>query len=136
MAEFNTDRKFVTGADRSSDTGKPHPERAWSPLVIRRFAEYMRDHNIPGGRREDQWQLGFPFESFVDSGWRHFEAWWEIHRGLEATDEKGNAVDIEEALCGLIFNANGYLHQLLLAKLPEEQRTAYLAHVRKANPQR
>src|SRR5690242_16168813 len=123
MADFNRDRVFETGADRSSDAGKPHPNRAWSILVLRRFAKYMYDHNVLAqtSRREDQWQLGFPQDSFVESGYRHFDAWQGLHRGIPTTDEKGNKVDLEEALCGLLFNVQGYLHQLLLEKLTKDE---------------
>lgn len=116
MAHFDRKRKFVSGADRSSDLGKLHFERALSPLVLERFARFMLEHNAPKGRREDQWQLGFPMESWVDSGYRHYHAWWKLHRGWDAFDEKGQPIDIEEALCGLLFNVQGYLHQLLEAK--------------------
>lgn len=133
MSEFNRDRQFKTGADRSADTGKPHFERALSPLVLQRFAEYMRDHNIPAGRREDQWQLGFPDESWIDSGWRHFHAWWCLSRGIPATDEKGKAIDIEEAICGLFFNVQGALHQILLRKYPENVQKEILEGIRTRN---
>lgn len=134
MADFNRDRQFATGADRSSDAGKVHFERSLSPLVLQRFAEYCRDHNVPKGRREDQWQRGFPQESWVDSAWRHLKTWWALHRGYPEVDDAGKPADIEEALCGLLFNANGYLHQLLLAKLPEEARSKINEYVRNVNP--
>ena len=136
MADFNRDRVFETGADCSSDAGKPHPSRAWSPLVIAKFAEYMRRHNCdaqPKPRREDQWQLGFPQDSFIESAWRHLEAVWAIHQGYEWRDDRGNLVDLEEALCGVIFNVQGYLHQLLFDKLPAEQKEKVLNYVRERN---
>ena len=135
MADFNRDRVFETGADRSSDAGKPHPNRAWSILVLRRFSEYMYDHNVSAkvSRREDQWQLGFPQDSFVESGSRHFDAWQGLHRGIPTTDEKGNPVDLEEALCGLLFNVQGYLHEILLAKLTPEEQERIREHVRQRN---
>ena len=134
MADFNRERQFATGADRSSDKGKVHFERSLSPLVLQRFSEYCRDHNVPKGRREDQWQLGFPQESWLDSGWRHFKAWWALHRGYPEVDETGSPVDIEEALCGLLFNANGYLHQLLLAKMEPAAKEKIGEYIRNANP--
>lgn len=130
MPGFNRDRGFESGADRSSDNGKPHFDRALSPLVMERFAEYMRDHNVAKGRREDQWQLGFPNESWISSAWRHFVAVWKLYRGLPVVDEKGNGVDIEDALCGLIFNVQGFLHQLLLRKLKNENPVAHKRYTR------
>jgi len=36
-----------------------------------------------------------------------------MHRGHKAFDEKGNPVDFKEEICALIFNAQGYLHELI-----------------------
>jgi hypothetical protein len=138
MADFNRDRIFDTGADRSSDKGKHHPDRAWSPLVLAEFARYMYEHNTTATvpRREDQWQLGFPMDSFVESGTRHWEAFKALAKGYSAFDEKGNPVDIVEALDGVLFNVQGYLHQLLFSRLPEEDQKRILEHVRSRNPVR
>jgi hypothetical protein len=43
----------------------------------------------------------------MKSGWRHFMDWWLEHRGFESRE------GAEEALCGLLFNVSGYLHELL-----------------------
>jgi len=136
MADFNRDRVFDTGADRSSDKGKHHPDRAWSPLVLAEFARYMYEHNTTATvpRREDQWQLGFPMDSFVESGTRHWEAFKALAKGYPAFDQKGNPVDVVEALCGVIFNVQGYLHQLLFNRLPEADQRKILDHVRSRNP--
>lgn len=133
MSHFNRERKFSSGADRSADTGKLHFERALSPVVLQRFAEFMRDHNVPKGRREDQWQLGFPDESWIDSAWRHFHAWWCLSRGIPAVDEAGRPVDLEEALCGLYFNVQGALHQILLKKYSESAQNEILKGIQKRN---
>jgi len=53
---------------------------------------------------------------YMKSGWRHFFAWWKIHRGGTVTDEwDGHAVTIDEAICGVLFNAMGFLHETLKA---------------------
>ena len=122
MASFNTKQKFVSGSTRSDDTGKLHFERALSPLVLERFVRYMYEHNVPAGRHEDQWQLGIPMESYTASGWRHFFAWWKIQRGFQAFNEKGQPIDIEEALCGLMFNVQGFLHEFLKRKQKRGRR--------------
>ena len=50
----------------------------------------------------------------MKSGWRHFFDWWKLHRGLDATSpEDGHKIDKVEALCALMFNVQGYLHELL-----------------------
>ncbi len=128
MADFNRDRVFESGADRSSDAGKSHPDRALSPLVLERFAKYMLDHNSTANppRSDDQWQLGFPQDSFMESGWRHVHAWWSLHRGLPVKNEKGQPVtDIQEVLCAVFFNVQGYLHNLLVEEFKTENPEAY-----------
>jgi len=120
VADFNRERVFESGADRSSDAGKSHPDRALSPLVLERFAQYMLVHNGTGNppRREDQWQLGFPMDSFMESGFRHFMAWWKMHKGMPVKNEKGQPVtDVQEVLCALFFNIQGYLHEVLMSEM-------------------
>jgi len=54
----------------------------------------------------------------MKSMWRHLKDSWTIHRGHEVIRiEKGETVkiDLEEALCGLMFNTMGYLHEHLTA---------------------
>jgi hypothetical protein len=108
-------RKFNTGADRDTDDHKIDPEGALSPLVIQRYAEYLKAHSYrhDGTRRPaDNWQKGMPRNSYASSLWRHMLHWWLLHRGHKA-EEDGGAVDIEDALCGVLFNAHGYLHEIL-----------------------
>lgn len=106
-------RTFISGATRNPDDGKLDFEAYLSPLVLERFAEYMKSKEVQddGTRREgDNWQKGIPLNSYMKSGWRHFFDWWKEHRGL-ATKE-----GIEITLCAIIFNASGYLHELLREK--------------------
>lgn len=103
-------RQFATGANRNSDVGKLDYEGFLSPLVLRRFAEYMESHrHLDDGavRDSDNWQKGIPRDAYMKSGWRHFMDWWLEHRGHESRE------GLEQALCGLIFNACGYLHEAL-----------------------
>jgi hypothetical protein len=108
--EMGKIRQFKTGATRDTDKNKPDYEGFISPLVVKRYGEYMNKHRLqPDGklRDSDNWQKGIPKDAYIKSGWRHFFDWWLEHRGFESRD------GVEEALCGLIFNANGYLHELL-----------------------
>jgi hypothetical protein len=116
-------RQFETGATRDSDTTKIDPEGAVSPLVLERFAEYMREcqtRNVPPGhtvRASDNWQKGIPLESYAKSEIRHTFDFWKLHRGYPVVDAKsGQAITLETALCGILFNVQGYLHELLKAK--------------------
>lgn len=107
-------REFDTGATRDSDDGKLDFEGFFSPLVLERRAEYMHQHRIQadGGLRDsDNWQKGIPLDAYMKSGWRHFFAWWRRHRKLPANES------LEDALCALMFNAEGYLHEILARKI-------------------
>lgn len=104
-------RQFNSGANRSSDAGKPDFEGFLSPQVIERYGEYMHKHrHLPDGqlRASDNWQRGIPKEAYMKSGFRHFMDWWGLHRGLGVSREP-----MEESLCALIFNASGYLQEIL-----------------------
>lgn len=103
-------RSFDTGATRDSDEGKIDFEGFYSPTVVNRFGEYMTKHRKQSDgslRSSDNWQKGMPKDQYMKSGFRHFHDWWSQHRGLEGKDE------LEESICALIFNAQGYLHELL-----------------------
>jgi hypothetical protein len=102
-------RCFETGATRDTDYGKLDYEGFLSPLVLERFAQYMDSHRkmADGSLRDsDNWQKGIPQDAYMKSAWRHFMDVWKAHRGVGETD-------IEEALCALLFNVQGYLHEHL-----------------------
>jgi hypothetical protein len=102
-------RTFDTGATRDTDEGKLDPEGFLSPLVIRRFSEYMHDHRVQSDgalRDSGNWQRGIPKDAYMKSMWRHFLDVWAGHRGYNWTDQ-------EEALCALLFNVQGMLFEVL-----------------------
>jgi hypothetical protein len=108
-------RKFESGATRDTDNGKHDPEAFLSPLVIERYNEFMhlnrkqKDGTLRDG---DNWQKGMPLTVYAKSMWRHFLDFWKCHRGLNYTARE----DIETALCAIMFNAMGYLHEILKTK--------------------
>ncbi len=110
-------RQFTTGATRNLDNNKLDYEGFLSPLVIEAFAKYMHSHRLQADgtmRAADNWQKGIPLDVYMKSGWRHFFDWWKLHRGVEAlSPEDGHKIDKVEALCALMFNVQGYLHELL-----------------------
>lgn len=111
-------RKFETGATRNPEDGKYDYEGFLSPLVIQRFGEYMNKHRLQSDgtlRDSDNWQRGLPKETYMKSGWRHFMDWWLEHRGHESRE------GLEDAICALIFNAQGYLHETLKQKNVENK---------------
>jgi hypothetical protein len=103
-------RRFETGATRDLDASKLDFEGFLSPLVLKRFAEYMHaNRQLADGsvRDSDNWQKGIPKTAYAKSAWRHFFDFWCEHRGI------GTREGIELALCGLLFNCMGYLHEHL-----------------------
>lgn len=108
-------REFATGATRDQDETKLDFEGFLSPLVLVRFAQYMRVHRqTPQGLREsDNWQKGIPQEAYMKSLLRHAVEVWSHHRGSPVVSEPTMAYSMEEGLCAIIFNAQGMLHEIL-----------------------
>lgn len=101
--------EFDTGANRSSDADKPDYEGFLSPLVIKAFGEYMSfNRHLPDGsiRDSDNWQKGIPTDAYMKSLLRHVVDLWLFHRGHSANEAVFT-------LCAIIFNAQGYLHELI-----------------------
>lgn len=116
-------RTFKTGATRDNDNTKLDYEGFLSPLVLERYAQYMNIHRIQADgklRDSDNWQKGIPLVAYIKSLFRHMLDVWRIHRGYE-TINGNEEVNIEDALCAVIFNASGYLHEYLkMFDNPEE----------------
>lgn len=103
-------RTFTTGASRNAEDGKLDYDGFLSPTVLRRYAEYMhRNRRLADGslRDSDNWQRGMPEEVYRKSLWRHFVDVWTLHRS-GANDDA-----LEDALCAVLFNASGLLHEVL-----------------------
>lgn len=103
-------RRFDTGATRDDDADKFDLEGFLSPLVLQRFAQYMHKHRrqVDGSMRaSDNWQHGMPLDAYMKSGHRHFMDWWLLHRGQQGRE------GIEDTLCALLFNLQGYLFEIL-----------------------
>lgn len=108
-------RLFETGATRDTDVGKPDYEGYLSPRVLHRFGVYMTKHRFQSDgteRASDNWQKGIPRAAYMKSAWRHFVMWWTLHR-RDTPLTPGDREDLEETLCGLLFNVQGYLHETL-----------------------
>ena len=103
-------RTFETGATRNLDTGK-HDFRGYlSPRALHRFAEYMTTHRLQADgtiRASDNWKKGIPKQEYLSSALRHMFDVWLLHEGQPGIYTQ----NIEEALCGLFFNIQGYLHE-------------------------
>lgn len=108
-------RTFATGATRDLDENKPDYEGFLSPLALDAFAAYMsRKRKMADGslRDSDNWQKGIPLDAYMKSGYRHLMDWWKHHRGLDDITVE----DLEDTLCALLFNVQGYLHEVVKAK--------------------
>lgn len=109
-------REFDTGATRDDEGDKPDYEGFLSPLVMEAFGRYMNKHRKQADgkiRDSDNWQKGIPQEAYMKSAWRHLVAWWQLHRGGCPKETCGKPVSIEDSLCALMFNVQGYLHEHL-----------------------
>ena len=106
-------RNFKSGALRNEDADKLDFSGFLSPLVIKRYGEYMHKHrHLEDGtlRASANWKKGVPLDSYMSSGWRHFHDWWMEHEGHESRE------GLEDALMGLLFNTMGYAHEILKKK--------------------
>ena len=120
-------RVFESGATRDAEAHKPDYEGYLSPRVLVRFGQYMLKHGTQADgqpRTSDNWQKGIPKEQYLKSALRHMVAVWSTHRGIQASES------IEEALCGLLFNVQGYLHEWLKEK-EEYEKAGFLAMAQK-----
>ena len=108
-------RTFDTGATRDTINKKLQLAGYLSPLVLKRFGEYMLKHQLlPDGtqRASDNWKRGIPKAVYLDSLIRHVLDIWLEHEGEPSRD------GLEEALMGALFNIQGYAHEHLKASLP------------------
>lgn len=112
IAEQRHTRTFETGASRDVDVDKVDFEAALSPLAFEAMCVYMHHcRKMPDKslRPPDNWQKGMPLDSYIKSGIRHVMDWWKAHRAH--TSREG----VVFALCGIMFNVQGYLHEYLKA---------------------
>ncbi len=109
-------REYDTGATRNNAEDKPNYEGFLSPLVIKEFGRYMHRHRHQADgvvRDGDNWQKGMPKDDYIDSLLRHVMDVWLHHRGYPQQAEE----DLKEALCAILFNAQGYLFTTLLEEM-------------------
>lgn len=109
-------RTFETGATRDSAEGKMELAGYLSPLVIKRYGEYMLKHQYQSDgvrRAAGNWKKGIPLEAYMESLTRHHLDVWLHHEGYSSEARE----DIEEALCAVIFNSMGYLLSILTSDM-------------------
>jgi len=114
-------REFTDGAIRDTVEGKLSYVKGLSPIVLKRYLEYLDAHRTQADgklRTFDNWKCGIPRDVYLDSLGRHFMDVWLLEYGFTAEDNHG-VVDIEGALCGVLFNTMGMLHEIIKRSEPE-----------------
>lgn len=114
----NSIRTFESGATRDTDQGKLDYVKALSPIVLRRYVQYLDKHRLQSNgsyRSFDNWKQGIPEEAYISGGGRHFIDTWLLTEGY-ATEDNHGPVEIEDALCAQLFNLMGRLHEMLKDK--------------------
>ena len=107
---------FKTGAYRDSSNNKLDFEGFFSPLVLERYAQYLHKHRVQSDgklRDSDNWQLGMDIKTYQKGLVRHLFQAWGVWRGYKVRDDKGELVELQDALCAVMFNAQGYLYEIL-----------------------
>lgn len=129
---------FETGATRNPDVDKYDYEGFLSPIVLEAFAKYMHAHRhgADGNFRDsDNWQKGIPMPRYMKSLWRHFMDAWTMHRREGNWNCSVEPDQMIEALCAIMFNTMGYLHEFLKRQEAQSHLApsgSYLAPPRKA----
>lgn len=111
-----TIRTFSTGATRDTENGKYEYGGFLSPLALRRYAAYMHQHRIQADgklRSSSNWKKGIPEAVYLESLLRHVMDLWLHHDGVGEVARES----VDDALCGILFNAFGTLHERQKAAL-------------------
>jgi hypothetical protein len=106
---------FDTGATRDTSEGKLVFDKFFSHPVLVQYAKYMNMNRLQSDgqlRDGDNWQKGIPQEKYMESTYRHFMDFWAYHRETEYRDRQQDVEGIG-AICGLLFNVMGWLHEWL-----------------------
>lgn len=114
-------REFATGATRDDAEGKPDYTGYYSPLVTRRFGEYMLKHQRQADgtmRGSDNWKGGMPRKVYHASLKRHM---LDVDLEMDGYESRDG---LEDALAAIIFNAQGLLYEVLLNRDIDECYTA------------
>ena len=109
-------RSFDTGATRDTAEGKLDYEGFLSPTVLRQYARFMNMNRLQSDgklRDSDNWQKGIDMDVYMKSGFRHFFEWWTAHRLHNDDPNAQDSVGYMAAMCGLLFNVMGYMHEWL-----------------------
>ena len=108
-------RQFGTGATRDDNTHKLDYVRGLSAQVQQRYLEYLGSHRLQkdGSLRDwDNWKRGIDVEVYRESLSRHTADAVRASMGLPVPED----ASLEDLLCAIRFNVDGWLFELLAAK--------------------
>ena len=108
-------RTFKTGATRDDNTHKLNHVRGLSTQVQQRYLEYLGVHRLQkdGSLRDwDNWKRGIDVNDYRESLLRHANDAVRASMGLPVPEN----ASLEDLLCAIRFNADGWLFELLAAK--------------------
>ena len=112
-------RTADSGATRDLDNEKYVYDKFQHPLVVREFACYMHGkRSMPDGtkRNGDNWWKGFPRAWLLESMHRHYmDVWFHLTGHSHHAEEP-----IMTALCGLFFNVQALMLEVILDRHIEE----------------
>jgi hypothetical protein len=118
-------RVFESGATRDTSEGKLDYIKALSPIVLRRYLQYLDKHRVQADgklRDFDNWKAGIPIDTYRSSSGRHFMDNWLLSEGYTTEDNHGPVTDIEDVLCAELFNIMGRLHVIVKDRLIKEDK--------------
>jgi hypothetical protein len=104
-------REFDSGATRDTDQGKLSYVKGLSPIVLKRYMQYLGKHRVQADgelRDWDNWKAGMPQNVYLDSRMRHEIDAWLAMDGFQSEQE------LVESLCAILFNTIGQLHEILV----------------------
>ncbi len=118
-------REFETGATRNADVD-PDLYGFTSPLALNLFGQYMHANRTQADgtvRDSDNWKKGIPMDSYIRSARRHLQDLTLHYDGFPELAREGEV----EAMCGLFFNVQGFLHEYMKAQVETGRNISELA---------
>lgn len=118
-------RTASSGATRDLNDEKFVYDKFQHPLVVRAFASYMHGkRSMPDGTKRDgdNWWKGFPRMWLLESMHRHYMDVWFHVVGLPDDAEE----PFLTALCGLFFNVQALMLEVLLGRNIKEVKDGNL----------
>jgi hypothetical protein len=119
-------RVFNSGATRDDNIGKLDYVRGLSAQVQQRYLEYLSAHRKQkdGSLRDfDNWKKGIDADAYRESLLRHAHDAERASMGLPVPDD----ASLQDLLCSVLFNASGWLFELLVAESGNREQVGELA---------